>query len=73
MSLVYTGSLATQAASITPEIIRITDLSGNLLLEKIIVTGTTNIRIPVNLDSGIYNVVLSGGAFQMAAQRIMVH
>jgi uncharacterized repeat protein (TIGR02059 family) len=73
MSLVYTGSLATQAASITPEIIRITDLSGNLLLEKVIVTGTTNIRIPVNLDSGVYNVVLSGGGYQMAAQKIMVH
>jgi uncharacterized repeat protein (TIGR02059 family) len=73
VSLVYTGSLTTQAASITPEIIKITDMSGKLLLEKLLVTGVTSIKIPVNLGWGIYNVVLTGGGTQLALQKIMVY
>jgi hypothetical protein len=71
--LAYTGSLATQAASITPQIIRISDLSGKLLLEKLIVTGTTSIKIPLNLASGIYKVLISAGGIDMASQKMMVY
>jgi len=71
--LVYTGSLATQAASITPEIIRISDLTGKLFNETFLTTGVTSVKIPVNLRSGIYNVILSTAGVQMAAQRMIVY
>jgi len=59
--------------ALSPEIIRITDLLGTLLIEKLLVTGATNIRIPQNLDSGIYNVTLSAGGAVMAVQRMRVY
>lgn len=68
----YTGSLTTQVSSITPEIIRIFDLSGNLFFEKLLVTGVTNIKIPLSLDSGIYSVVMIAGGLEMASQKIVV-
>jgi hypothetical protein len=64
--LVYTGSLATQAASITPEVIRISDLTGKLFNETYLTTG-------INLRSGIYNVILSAAGVQMAIQRMIVY
>jgi uncharacterized repeat protein (TIGR02059 family) len=57
----------------SPEIIRISDLSGNLFIEKELVTGVTNVKIPVNLTSGIYTVVLMSGGVQMASQRMIVY
>jgi uncharacterized repeat protein (TIGR02059 family) len=59
--------------ALSPEIIRITDLLGTLFIEKLLVTGATNIRIPQNLDSGIYNVTLSAGGAVMAVQRMRVY
>jgi uncharacterized repeat protein (TIGR02059 family) len=73
VSLVYTGSLTTQANLITPEIIRIFDLSGNLFFEKLLVTGVTNVKIPLSLDSGIYTVLMIAGGFEMASQKIVVY
>jgi uncharacterized repeat protein (TIGR02059 family) len=64
---------STPTAAISPEIIRIYDLSGNQFIEKLLVTGVTNIRIPLNLASGIYNVILSGGGVVLTTQRIMVY
>ena len=68
--LSYSG---TPTTTISPEIIRISDLSGHLFIEKLLVTGVTSIRIPLNLSSGIYNVILSGGGVVMATQRMMVY
>jgi len=64
---------ATPTASNSPEIIRIADLSGNLFLEKQLVTGVTNVKIPINLSSGIYIVAMSSGGQQMASQRMIVY
>ena len=71
--LAYSSSLTSQIALITPEIIRITDLSGRLFVEKLIVTGITNFKIPLNLNSGIYNVQLTGNGSAMATQKIIVY
>jgi uncharacterized repeat protein (TIGR02059 family) len=71
--LSYVGSLATQAASITPEVISISDLAGKLYLEKLLVTGVTNIKIPLNLKSGVYNVILTAGGLQMAIQKMILY
>jgi uncharacterized repeat protein (TIGR02059 family) len=64
---------STPTAALSPEIIRISDLLGTLFIEKLLVTGATNIRIPQNLDSGIYNVTLSVGGAVMAVQRMRVY
>lgn len=71
--LVYTGSLTTQANLITPEIIRIFDLSGNLFFEKLLVIGVTNVKIPLVLTQSIYTVLMIAGGFEMASQKMVVY
>jgi hypothetical protein len=56
-----------------PQIIRIVDLSGKLFIEKLLVTGISNIRIPINLETGIYNVMILSGGAQMASQKVVVY
>lgn len=72
INLVFTYSVVPTTA-LSPEIIRISDLSGKLLIEKYLVTGITNIKIPLNLNSGIYSVTLSAAGFNMASQRIVLY
>ncbi|MGD0757009.1 MAG: SwmB domain-containing protein [Bacteroidales bacterium] len=60
-------------SAISPEIIRISDLSGNLFIDKEIVTGATNVIIPLNLASGIYNILVLAGEVEMASQKIIVY
>ena len=70
--LAYTGSLSAQMTSITPEIIRIFNLSGNLFFEKLLVTGVSSLKIPINFNPGIYNVLIIAGGLVMDSQRIVV-
>lgn len=65
------SSIPTTALS--PEIITISDLSGYLFVKKSLTTGATNLRIPLNLASGIYNVVMIANNVQMASQKITVY
>jgi len=46
---------------------RIFDISGKLFIEKLFVTGVTNIKIPINLKTGIYTVIMLSGGLQMAS------
>jgi uncharacterized repeat protein (TIGR02059 family) len=71
--LAYTGLTADLTASITPSIIRITDLTGTLFLEKLFDTGTTSIKIPINLASGIYKVTMLANGLEMASQKMVVY
>jgi uncharacterized repeat protein (TIGR02059 family) len=64
---------ATPTTANSPEIISISDLSGNLFIEKQLVTGVTSVKIPINLSSGIYTVVMTSGGQQMATQRMIVY
>jgi uncharacterized repeat protein (TIGR02059 family) len=70
VSLTYS---ATPTAANSPEVIQITDLSGNLLIEKLLVTGVTKVLIPLNLASGIYNILMSAGGSQIASQKMIVY
>jgi hypothetical protein len=58
--------------ALSPQIIRILDISGKLFIEKLLVTGIANTRFPINLNSGIYIVLLFSGNMQMASQKIIV-
>ncbi len=60
-----------QAASL--HIIRIFDVSGKLLVEKIINNSAANIRIPINVKPGFYVVQLLISGLEMASQKIIVY
>jgi uncharacterized repeat protein (TIGR02059 family) len=64
---------ATPTTANSPEIISISDLSGNLFIEKQLVTGVTSVKIPINLSSGIYTVAMTSGGQLMATQRMIVY
>jgi uncharacterized repeat protein (TIGR02059 family) len=59
--------------ALSPEIIRISDRSGNLFIETLLVTGVTNIKIPLNLSSGIYTVKILANGLEMASKKMIVY
>jgi hypothetical protein len=71
--LQYSSSFSIQDPAMSPQIIRIFDISGKLFIEKSVVTGVKNIRIPINLRSGVYTVVILSSGVEMASQKIMVY
>jgi uncharacterized repeat protein (TIGR02059 family) len=64
---------STAINTISPEIIKITDLSGTLCMEQLLVTGVTNVKIPINIDSGVYTVIMLGNGAQLASQKMIVY
>jgi uncharacterized repeat protein (TIGR02059 family) len=64
---------STPTSAISPEVIKISDSSGILFIEKLLVTGITNVRIPLNLKSGIYTVLMLANNLEMASQKIIVY
>jgi hypothetical protein len=73
LSIEYASSYSVQDPASSPQVMRIFDISGKLFIEKLFVTGVTNIKIPINLQTGIYNVIMFSGGLQMASQKIMVY
>jgi len=71
--LQYTSSFSILDPSMSPQIIRIFDISGKLFLEKLLVTGIANIKLPINLNSGIYTVLIFSGGLQSASQKVIVY
>jgi uncharacterized repeat protein (TIGR02059 family) len=64
---------STPTAAFSPEIIRISDQSGKLYVEQEIATGAVNIKIPINLSSGIYTVNLLANGVEITSQRMRVY
>jgi uncharacterized repeat protein (TIGR02059 family) len=70
----YSSALtAAQLTAITPQKLRITDNSGKLYVEKLLVSGTTSATFSLNLYAGIYNVAIFANGVQAATQKIMVY
>lgn len=69
----YSGALPAQIAGLTPEVVKITDTSGKLFVEKLLVSGATSVKMALNLKSGIYNVAILANGVQLATKRIMVY
>ncbi len=59
--------------SLSPEVIKISDISGNLYIEKLLVVGVLNIVIPLNLSAGIYNVQILAAGVEIASKRVMIY
>jgi hypothetical protein len=64
---------STPSTALSPEILRIFDLSGKLFIEKLLVTGVTSIKIPLNLKSGVYTVLMLANGLEMASQKMIVY
>jgi hypothetical protein len=69
----YPVTFSVLDASSSPQVVRIFDISGKLFIEKLLVTGVSNIKIPINLKTGIYTVMMFSGGLLMASQKIMVY
>jgi uncharacterized repeat protein (TIGR02059 family) len=70
VQLVYSSSPST---TISPEILRIFDLSGSLLIEKLLVAGVTSIKVPIHINSGVYFIKIIGYGLELASQRMRVY
>lgn len=69
----YSGALPAQIAGLTPEVVKITDTTGKLFVQKSLVSGTTSVKLALNLKSGIYNVAILANGVQLVTKRIMVY
>lgn len=67
IAIAYSGTATSQ------ENVRILDNSGQLFIDKLLVTGVAAVKIPINLSKGIYTVQLLSGGLQMSSQKIMVY
>jgi uncharacterized repeat protein (TIGR02059 family) len=70
VQLAYSSSPVT---GITSEIMQISDISGNLFIQKSFVPGVTSVRIPLNLDPGIYSVLILVNGLVSTSQKIIVY
>ena len=64
---------ATPSTALSPQVIRISNLYGRLMIEKLIVTGATTVQIPLNLSRGYYYVKVLAAGNEMASKRIRVY
>ena len=71
--LQYSSTYSILDPAMSPQILRIFNTSGKLLIEKLLVTGVANIKMPINLRSGIYSVLVFSGGLQLASQKIIVY
>ncbi len=63
----------TPISSITSEVLKISDTSGKLYVQKSLVPGVTTLRIPLNLRGGIYIVGMIANGIQVASKKIIVY
>lgn len=71
--LAYTGLSAATVSANPSNIIRILDVSGRLFIERFFTYGIGNVRIPVNLRSGIYIVQMLTNGTIAGTQNIIVY
>jgi hypothetical protein len=73
LMLQYVGTVAAITTAFTPEIVRISDIGGKLMVEKLISTGATSAKIAVNLKSGIYIVEIYGNALLRTSEKMIIY
>lgn len=73
IAFAYIGTASAIATALTPQIVKISDLGGKLMVEKTMITGATSIKIPVNLKSGIYVVELFGNAILTTSKKMVIY
>jgi hypothetical protein len=73
VKLQYSSLAQELAAAITPEVLRIYDMTDNLFLDIPLTTGTPGIKIPVNLKPGLYIVKIYGNGAEMTSAKIVIY
>jgi hypothetical protein len=69
----YTSSYSAQDAGVTPNKIRVYELSGKMILERKLEPGVAEQQIPINLRSGVYVVLLVSGGLTLSSQKLIVY
>jgi Secretion system C-terminal sorting domain/Putative flagellar system-associated repeat/F5/8 type C domain/Right handed beta helix region len=65
-------NISIEEPEIDPGMIRIIDLSGKIVSEVVLKPDVKNIKIPINLKSGLYVVKLLVGSLTLFSQRLIV-
>jgi uncharacterized repeat protein (TIGR02059 family) len=73
VTLAYSSLTSDQASAITPEVLRILDSTNKIYYEKILTTGTTYTKIPINLQPGLYIVKIFGKGIELTSKKIRVY
>ena len=72
ISLEYPASSIVDAIN-SARIIRIYDLYGKLVSEKLLDAGVNNVQIPINFKSGVYIVQTLSGGLPMSSHKLLVN
>jgi len=67
----YTGTSA-EIQTLSPQTLTVTNTYGKLFISKLLVTGVTSIKLPVDLRPGIYNVNVLSNSILKVTQKIRV-
>jgi uncharacterized repeat protein (TIGR02059 family) len=66
------NGLIVQDATLSTAIIKIVDLRGKVVFQKILDSGTKSLQFPTNLKSGVYIAILVSGGITIASQKLIV-
>ena len=69
----YTNKYSLQDAATTPDIFKIFDSSGKLVMHNVLEPGVSNTQIPINLHSGVYIVLLISRGLTLSSQKLIVY
>jgi uncharacterized repeat protein (TIGR02059 family) len=69
----YASTFSKTDPASSPQVIRIMNISGQLFIEKLMETGVTNIKFPINIKSGIYTVMLLSAGENITSQKVIVY
>lgn len=72
ISFECTSTFSLEDTKDSAQIIRIFDMSGKLVIEKMLESDINDIQISINLKSGLYNVLLVSSGFTISSRKIMV-
>ncbi len=73
ISFSYASNFSKNDPESSPQVLKIVDVSGRLFVEKVVKTGISGIKFPVNLRSGIYSVVVASGGQDISSQKMIVY
>lgn len=65
-------NISIEESELNPDLVRLIDFSGKIVIEDSLDQGITNVQIPTNLKTGIYILELKAGIITLYAQKLVV-
>jgi hypothetical protein len=72
LAIKYSSAFSLQDAKVSSQILRIIDISGKLILERLLTPGIDLVNFPVNLRSGVYIVQMLLGSRIIGSQKLLI-